>query len=217
MIKEIKIKKNDGFVVLKGDDLSELNPKKMSFSDFKEAMKLYPKIESIEYHNTVEDVTYVDYYSWNKLYLAVVSNADNMDEINDIIDEIYDDDACRVETVSSFYNYLKSNGESIVCGCIGLDTLDSIKVLKEKMFSMNTDNTKVYLLLFNDEIIEYPDLIIPYEKLSEKLFMLEPLNEIATYAFEPVSGKRIKVLLDEMKGDNKCDGCSGCSKCSARG
>ena len=41
------------------------------------------------------------------------------------------------------------------------------------------------LLLYGDLILEQPDLIVPHERMHERLFVLEPLTEIAPQAFHP--------------------------------
>jgi 2-amino-4-hydroxy-6-hydroxymethyldihydropteridine diphosphokinase len=51
------------------------------------------------------------------------------------------------------------------------------------------------ILLFSDLLISEPDLQIPHPRLSERAFALVPLNEIASRAFDPRSGKTVAKLL----------------------
>ena len=43
------------------------------------------------------------------------------------------------------------------------------------------------LLLFDDRIVDTPELTIPHPRLAERRFVLEPLAEIAPEAVDPVT------------------------------
>lgn len=54
------------------------------------------------------------------------------------------------------------------------------------------------LLLYNDLILDTPDLQIPHPRMRERAFVLVPLAEIASDWVEPVSGSAIEELLKEV-------------------
>jgi 2-amino-4-hydroxy-6-hydroxymethyldihydropteridine diphosphokinase len=54
------------------------------------------------------------------------------------------------------------------------------------------------ILLFGDLTISEPGLEIPHPRLAERAFVLIPLNEIAPYAIDPVSGKTVSQLLQSL-------------------
>jgi 2-amino-4-hydroxy-6-hydroxymethyldihydropteridine diphosphokinase len=54
------------------------------------------------------------------------------------------------------------------------------------------------LLLYGDETISQPDLIVPHPLLHERRFVLEPLAEIAPEVIHPVLRLPIRTLLENL-------------------
>jgi 2-amino-4-hydroxy-6-hydroxymethyldihydropteridine diphosphokinase len=54
------------------------------------------------------------------------------------------------------------------------------------------------LLLFDDMIMNSPDLTIPHPRMCDRAFVLIPLSEIAPDWPEPISGQPIQTLLKNV-------------------
>ena len=56
------------------------------------------------------------------------------------------------------------------------------------------------LILYGDEIIDVPRLIVPHPRFRERRFVLEPLAEIAADWKDPVTGRTVGELLALISG-----------------
>jgi 2-amino-4-hydroxy-6-hydroxymethyldihydropteridine diphosphokinase len=55
------------------------------------------------------------------------------------------------------------------------------------------------VLIFGNDIISSPILNVPHPRMFHRLFVLEPLAEIAPELVDPVSGKRVREKLEELQ------------------
>lgn len=55
------------------------------------------------------------------------------------------------------------------------------------------------LILYGDKQIEEPGLVVPHPRFRERLFVLEPLVELAPDWIDPVTGKSVSALLREQQ------------------
>jgi 2-amino-4-hydroxy-6-hydroxymethyldihydropteridine diphosphokinase len=56
------------------------------------------------------------------------------------------------------------------------------------------------LVLYGDQVINEPDLCIPHPRMHERLFVLEPLAEIAPEWVVPGRDKTVKQLMKQVRG-----------------
>lgn len=55
------------------------------------------------------------------------------------------------------------------------------------------------LILHGEAIVDRPDLRVPHPRFRERLFVLEPLVEVAPLLVDPVTGKTAAELLDALQ------------------
>jgi 2-amino-4-hydroxy-6-hydroxymethyldihydropteridine diphosphokinase len=55
------------------------------------------------------------------------------------------------------------------------------------------------LILFGDKKIEEPGLLVPHPRFRERLFVLEPLAEVAPDWVDPVTGVTVSALLQQAQ------------------
>lgn len=55
------------------------------------------------------------------------------------------------------------------------------------------------ILYIDNEIIDLPDIQIPHPRLHERLFVLEPLNEITPFFRHPILQKNTSEMIEDMK------------------
>ena len=54
------------------------------------------------------------------------------------------------------------------------------------------------IIMYDEEVIHDERLIIPHVDMQNRIFVLEPLNELAPYAYNPVTGKTVGQMLKEL-------------------
>ena len=61
------------------------------------------------------------------------------------------------------------------------------------------------ILLYGQQVIQSPDIIIPHPEFHKRRFVLIPFYEIAPYVIHPAFGVSIRGLLDRLEDDRKVE------------
>jgi 2-amino-4-hydroxy-6-hydroxymethyldihydropteridine diphosphokinase len=61
------------------------------------------------------------------------------------------------------------------------------------------------LILYGDEIITDSDLRVPHPQFRRREFVLRPLAEIAPEMLDPVSGKTVGALAEDLRHTERQD------------
>ena len=74
-------------------------------------------------------------------------------------------------------------------------------LLKRRRLAPNGPRTiDIDILLFSNFVIDADSLVIPHPRFRERRFVLAPLADLAPHLRDPVTGKSIRELLAELKG-----------------
>lgn len=163
---------------------------------------------------------------WNKAILSIGSNmGDKEAYLNNAVDSLYDDGNCRVNVVSNYIEtepYGPVEQDNFLNGCLEIETLYSPKELLKKVNQIEAEAGRIRdihwgprtldidIIFYEDEIVDEPDLKIPHVEMHKRLFVLEPLKQIAPYWKHPILNRTVSQILEELKPSDKCAGCSGC-------
>ncbi len=87
-----------------------------------------------------------------------------------------------------------------------LEVLECTQTIEHEMGRKSKSVNQIYsdriididLLLFDNQIIEYPRLVIPHPRLQERAFVLTPLAEIAPDIYHPVLKETISELKNKL-------------------
>ncbi len=152
---------------------------------------------------------------WSTVYLGIGSNmGDKEKHLLEAIRLLGEDKRIRVVSRSSFL-ITKPVGyeeqDDFLNGAVKIETLYSPEELLEVIFQIEAALKRertihwgprtidLDILLFDDRIIQSERLTVPHREMAKRMFVLEPLCEIAPYAVHPVYGKTIERLKNELE------------------
>lgn len=152
---------------------------------------------------------------WNKAYLSIGSNlGDKKSYLDFAVNSLKEDKNIKVNKVSSYittepYGYTEQ--DEFLNGCIEIETIYSPHSLLKAINKIEADANRkreihwgprtldIDIVLYDSKIINDENLNIPHIDMKNRLFVLEPLNEIAPYAVNPLNGKSIIDMYNELK------------------
>ena len=145
-------------------------------------------------------------------YLSLGSNVgDRVAHLRDAIARL--ESIGRVVSVSSFYETepVEVTDQPWFLNCaVGLETALTAEQLMARLMQIEQEMGRrrvqkkgprtidIDILLFDDLILDSPDVTIPHPAMQKRRFVLEPLAEIAAEARHPGVKKTIRELLEEL-------------------
>ncbi len=151
---------------------------------------------------------------WQKAYVAFGSNlGDKRAHIEAGIRTLREEKRIRLGRISDMIVTEPYGGveqDEFLNGCLELDTLltphELLEVLheaerrekRERLIHWGPRTLDLDLLFYGNEVLETEELAVPHPELEKRLFVLEPLAQIAPYKVHPVLGKRVRTLLEEL-------------------
>lgn len=150
----------------------------------------------------------------SRAFIALGSNmGDKEKNLINAIEKIKSFNHTSVKKVSSFiktepWGYLDQ--EEFLNGVIEIDTLlppkELVRLLlsteeelkRERIIKWGPRTIDLDVILYDDLITEDEEILIPHPRMHERMFVLEPLAEIAPYVVHPLLNKRIIQLKEEL-------------------
>lgn len=148
-------------------------------------------------------------------YLGIGSNlGDKEGYLDYAVDQLGKDDYVTVNKVSSYIvtkPYGDVEQDDFLNGCLEIETLYSPEELlalihdieagagRKRLIHWGPRTLDIDILLYDREIIMEEDLKVPHVEMAKRAFVLEPLCEIAPYAYHPGYNRTVLELLDLLK------------------
>lgn len=160
----------------------------------------------------IEEVSVRIERGWHDVYIALGSNmGDKQDYLNDAIKKLKSDDDIIVCEVSQFittepYGYVEQDDFLNAVAHIRtlytpyelLHCLHEFENLagRKRTVHWGPRTLDLDILLYDDIILDSPQLTIPHRDMLNRDFVLGPLNEIAPWLRHPVVNKTISELIN---------------------
>lgn len=162
------------------------------------------------------DTVYVDITRKRHIaYLSIGSNlGDKEGYLDYAVDQLNLDEYIRVNKVSTYIvtePYGDVEQDDFLNGCLEIETLYSpqelLKVVndieqgagRKRLIHWGPRTLDIDIILYDREIVMEENLKIPHVEMAKREFVLEPLCEIAPFAYHPGYNKTIIELYDTLK------------------
>lgn len=154
---------------------------------------------------------------WHKAYISLGSNMGNKKEnllkAIENIKNLKDTFVTKESTILETEPYGYKDQDMFLNGCIEIKTLFTpqellkelleIEILmgRKRIIKWGPRIIDLDIILFDDEVINEENLVVPHPYMCDRIFVLEPLFEIAPYIIHPV--KRLSIMELKNLLENK--------------
>ena len=161
----------------------------------------------------VESVSVEISRKWHTAYIALGSNmGDRREYLDTAVKKLDGVRGCRVTKVSGYIETEPYGGveqDDFLNGALELRTLLPPEELLEKLHVIEAEAGRerivrwgprtldLDILMYDDLVMDTPDLTIPHKEMHKRDFVLEPMVQIASHVRHPLKGKTMEELLEE--------------------
>ena len=161
-----------------------------------------------------ESVSVVIRRGWKKAYVALGSNmGDSKAHLDGAVEALQADEKVRVLQVADYIVTKPYGGveqDDFVNSAMAIETLYSPEELLDRLHEIEADHAReriihwgprtldLDILLYEDVVMDTPDLIIPHKDMHNREFVLKPMAEIAPYEKHPILGQTMEQLLKQL-------------------
>lgn len=151
---------------------------------------------------------------WHTAYLSIGSNMGDKEKyLNSAVNKLKETEGIKVTAVSTFIEtepWGNVEQDNFLNGCLEIKTLLSPEELLKRINIIENEEGRVRtihwgprtldidILLYDDIRMYTEKLKIPHPELSNRMFVLEPLCEIAPYVIHPVLQKSVLRLKEKL-------------------
>ena len=151
---------------------------------------------------------------WHRAYIALGSNiGDKKGYLDFAVQKLKEQPDCLVNKVSDYIVTAPYGGveqDDFLNGALELDTLLEPEELLEKLHEIEQEagrERKIHwgprtldldILLYDDRILDTPDLHIPHLEMHKRDFVLIPLSQIAPWKRHPVTGRTVEEMCSRI-------------------
>ncbi|WP_291579849.1 2-amino-4-hydroxy-6-hydroxymethyldihydropteridine diphosphokinase [Clostridium sp. UBA6640] len=157
---------------------------------------------------------------WHKAYIAIGSNlGDKEKNIREALEIISNSNHTKINKIAKYYNTEPvgyTDQDEFLNTAIEIKTLLNPKNLmkfllevekslkRERIIRWGPRTLDLDVIFYDDLISSDEEVIIPHPRMEERLFVLNPLCDIAPYKLHPILNKRIIDIRDSiLKDSNK--------------
>ncbi len=161
-----------------------------------------------------ESVSVVIRRGWKKSYIALGSNmGDSKGHLDGAVEALRSDEHIRVLKVADYMVTKPYGGvaqDDFLNGAVEIETLYTPEELLDRLHEIEAahDRERIIrwgprtldldILLYEDVVMDTPELTIPHKDMHNREFVLKPLVQIAPYEKHPVLERPIAELMKEL-------------------
>lgn len=152
---------------------------------------------------------------WHQAFIALGSNmGDKKKYLDDAVKAMDDLDGCRIVTVADYIETEPYGGveqDDFLNSVLLMETRLQPEVLLEKLHEIEglADRKRTIrwgprtldldIILYDETIWNSQTLTLPHPEMHKRSFVLDPLLQIAPWAYHPGLGKTVRELWEELK------------------